>query len=512
MKSASAALIAFLDQPDLAFYGADIYTFTLQNGTVFRASTIDRPISYSGAIYPVARAAVNQQYAITGITQASIAVLTIDGHPFTVGDPFQVTGVSGMTQINGLQGYVTFVTPNTIAVTINSSSFSAYTSGGVATLLSVPTISRSKVSMGVGLKASKVDIAIQATPETLVNAQPMLTAIAQGMFDNAYVSIRRCFMTYGDVTYNADQLNGPAICNLTGSPFGTGDGTILWFAGWVGSIDDIGTLSAKMEVRDLIYYLNRPTPKNLISIGCWHQLFDAGCTLSPSGSYNSINFTQTGTVQAGSTAQVINTNISVGAAPSAPASAPTIFDQGNLGINIAAQQYYAKVTYVSNTGGESLPSPEATIFLAPYHVPGVNSPPSATGAIGWNCYLGDASGDEQIQNGTPIAIGTHYLAPNVGISQSGQFTPAFASTGYWSQGVITFTSGVLSGLSAFVETSNDATGQMVLRVPMIAVPSVGDSFSVQSGCAKSYAICNLKYGNTAHFTGLPFVPTPEQGW
>ena len=118
MKSASAALIAFLDQPDLAFYGADIYTFTLQNGTVFRASTFDRPISYSGAIYPVARAAVNQQYAITGITQASIAVLTIDGHPFTVGDPFQVTGVSGMTQINGLQGYVTFVTPNTIAVIV----------------------------------------------------------------------------------------------------------------------------------------------------------------------------------------------------------------------------------------------------------------------------------------------------------------------------------------------------------------------------------------------------------
>ena len=513
-KTASAQLIAFLNQDDLAFFGADIYTFALMNGTTFRATTFDRPILYGGNIYPVARAACNRQYTISGISQATHAVVSfLLANPFTVGDSMLFELVPGMTQINGLQGYVTSVSPTTATININSTAFSAYSgSGGKAIMLSQPTILRSKVSMGVGLKASKADVTLIANSEAYVAGQPMLTAIAQGMFSNAYVTIRRVFMTYAMVHANDGVLNGPAICTFTTSP--NQDATLLWFAGWVGAVGSVETLKAQLEVRDLIYLLNRPVPKNLMGPGCWHELFDAGCTLSPSGSFGGINFTQTGAITNATTptSQSFSTNIMVGAAPAAPVSAPTIVDNGNQGINIAGQTYWAKVTYVSTTGGESAPSPESSLFLDPYHVPKILSPPAVSGAIGWNCYLGDAKGNEQIQNGAPIAIGTDYSAPNVGISQSGQFTPAFPSTGYWSQGLITFTSGVLSGLSYVVQTSDDGTGLMSLEIPAMVAPGVADTFTIRVNCSKTYAECLLKFGNVQFFTGMSWVPVPEQGW
>lgn len=73
--------------------------------------------------------------AITGITQAASAVVTIGAHTFVVGDVLAFSGASGMTQINGLTGTVTAVGATTVTVNINSSAFSAYTSGGTAALL-----------------------------------------------------------------------------------------------------------------------------------------------------------------------------------------------------------------------------------------------------------------------------------------------------------------------------------------------------------------------------------------
>lgn len=73
--------------------------------------------------------------AITAITQAASAVATVGAaHGFAVNDRVQVTGVSGMLQINNLVGTVSATAATTITLSgINSSGFSAYTSGGVAT-------------------------------------------------------------------------------------------------------------------------------------------------------------------------------------------------------------------------------------------------------------------------------------------------------------------------------------------------------------------------------------------
>lgn len=75
--------------------------------------------------------AANKSRAITGISQAASAVVTVGaGHPFLVGDSVAFKDVLGMTQINGLRGTITAIGASTIAVSINSTAFSAYTSGG----------------------------------------------------------------------------------------------------------------------------------------------------------------------------------------------------------------------------------------------------------------------------------------------------------------------------------------------------------------------------------------------
>ena len=76
--------------------------------------------------------AADQTRAVTSITKAPQAVLDVGaGHPFVSGMSVQVSGVAGMTQINGLRALVTTTGATTITVAINSTAFSTYTSGGV---------------------------------------------------------------------------------------------------------------------------------------------------------------------------------------------------------------------------------------------------------------------------------------------------------------------------------------------------------------------------------------------
>ncbi len=74
--------------------------------------------------------AANKTRSITGITQATSAVVTVGSHTFAVGESVYFSGVVGMTQINGLRGTITATGATTITVAINSSAFTAYSSGG----------------------------------------------------------------------------------------------------------------------------------------------------------------------------------------------------------------------------------------------------------------------------------------------------------------------------------------------------------------------------------------------
>lgn len=72
----------------------------------------------------------NYTKAITGITKATSAVITVGSHTFNTGDSVHISGVSGMTQINGQRAFITAKDATTITVQINSSAYSTYTSGG----------------------------------------------------------------------------------------------------------------------------------------------------------------------------------------------------------------------------------------------------------------------------------------------------------------------------------------------------------------------------------------------
>lgn len=74
--------------------------------------------------------------AITGITNASNAVLTIVGHGYSVGDRFRILAVTGMTQINNYVVAVTVVGGvNSVTVDLDTSdttAFTAYSANGTA--------------------------------------------------------------------------------------------------------------------------------------------------------------------------------------------------------------------------------------------------------------------------------------------------------------------------------------------------------------------------------------------
>ena len=74
--------------------------------------------------------AANKTRSITAITKAASAVVTVGSHTFVTGETVHFSGVAGMTQINGLRGTITNTGATDITVSINSTGFSTYTSGG----------------------------------------------------------------------------------------------------------------------------------------------------------------------------------------------------------------------------------------------------------------------------------------------------------------------------------------------------------------------------------------------
>jgi len=75
---------------------------------------------------------------ISGITQANPAVVTATSHGYSNGDEVVISGVVGMTEVNGKRFLVADKTTNTFELQnkdgtdINSSAFTAYSSGGVS--------------------------------------------------------------------------------------------------------------------------------------------------------------------------------------------------------------------------------------------------------------------------------------------------------------------------------------------------------------------------------------------
>lgn len=88
--------------------------------------------------------------------------------------------------------------------------------------------------------------------------------------------------------------------------------------------------------------------------------------------------------------------------------------------------------------------------------------------------------------------------------------------GYFTLGVITFTSGANNGQQYTVRSYLNASGVITLVRPTAALAVAGDTFTIVPGCPKTLTACgNTNVANGPAFNNLgrnrsyPFVPTPE---
>lgn len=75
---------------------------------------------------------VESSKTITGITQANPGVVTSAAHAYSNGDQFYISGVVGMTQVNGLRYTAANVAANTLELSgVSTAAYTAYSSGGI---------------------------------------------------------------------------------------------------------------------------------------------------------------------------------------------------------------------------------------------------------------------------------------------------------------------------------------------------------------------------------------------
>lgn len=74
----------------------------------------------------------NSTKAITGLSQANPGNVLCVGHGFTTGDKIKIISVGGMTQVNNLYFTITVVDPDNFTIGVDTSAYTAYTSGGSA--------------------------------------------------------------------------------------------------------------------------------------------------------------------------------------------------------------------------------------------------------------------------------------------------------------------------------------------------------------------------------------------
>jgi uncharacterized phage protein (TIGR02218 family) len=82
-------------------------------------------------------------------------------------------------------------------------------------------------------------------------------------------------------------------------------------------------------------------------------------------------------------------------------------------------------------------------------------------------------------------------------------TSLVAADGFYDGGLVTFTSGLNTGLE--MEVKAYTVGNVALQQPMPYEVAVGDTFSITEGCDKSLAAC-IARGNVINFRGEPHLP------
>jgi len=120
-------------------------------------------------------------FPITGITQASPAVIASPNNSVQVGDLVFISSVFGMTQINGGPYTVTTTTVNSVTISLDTSGFSPYESGG--------EINVQKGTINYITGAVAIDFGGDVTGNVLANYFPYVASRPNAVlyFDNKLV-------------------------------------------------------------------------------------------------------------------------------------------------------------------------------------------------------------------------------------------------------------------------------------------------------------------------------------
>ncbi len=345
-----------------------------------------------------------------------------------------------------------------------------------------PAITRGSWNLTATLQVDTLDLDIAAVPAMQVLGQPILAALTLGYFDSARVLVKRWYgLTWADTTLGSIIIFGP---------------------GRVGTVTVLRA-TAKIPVNSELIVLNTPVPRSLVETACPYTLGDAGCGV------NLATFTFPGTILTGSTRFQLLTNLSPAADPGPPASAPTLSANTVAHARLKAVTYYAVVTYIT-ASGETFPSPEASLFVPDDQTLTVHHPPSVSGAVAWNAYVGTSPGSDMLQGitpstpVTPMNFTTDWVEADDGIVQG--VLPPLGASGYYAQGTIFFDPGSsLPGVSAHVSGSSGGT----LTLTVAVAPINGDTFTIIPGDDKTTTTCDKKFNNLIRYGGAPYIPMPE---
>ncbi|MDR8464663.1 hypothetical protein FPK40_24130, partial [Acinetobacter baumannii] len=77
----------------------------------------------------------------------------------------------------------------------------------------------------------------------------------------------------------------------------------------------------------------------------------------------------------------------------------------------------------------------------------------------------------------------------------------------FTQGVVEFLEGANIGIKRTVRLHE--SGAMLLTLPLLDMPAIGEAIRVYPGCDKRLDTCTNRFNNRARFRGAPFVPVPE---
>ena len=119
-----------------------------------------RAVSSQGTKFAMSQfGATSVDVAITGISNANPAVVTATSHGLTTGDIVDISGALGMTEINGQGGVVKVLTASTFSVIgIDSTGYTAYSSGGIATPAVMIETCQHKSYSGFDGASAEIDI------------------------------------------------------------------------------------------------------------------------------------------------------------------------------------------------------------------------------------------------------------------------------------------------------------------------------------------------------------------